>query len=370
MLSANGFEITDLGADVPVAKFVDEAEARGAGCIAISALLTTTMSGQRRVVEELKKRSLKGKVRVMVGGAPCSDEWAREIGADGYAGDAVAAVSLAQSLMGAQMTKDFLATIKRRVVIFDGGMGSMLIAAGLTQREVPEAWVLSKSEKIGEVHAAYLEAGAEVVTTATFGASRLKLQSSEAGKKLDAARVNEKGVEIARKALERSGKHERFVAGDIGPTGLFFPPVGALKADEARAAFREQAKALARRRRRPLHHRDDVRPPRGGRGAARGEGSVEPPRRRHAHLRPQAAGLLHDDGGHDGDGRRDAAQGRGERHRRELHAPERRHDRARRGVQASSPSAPLLFQPNAGRPVMEHGVAVYKQRPREFAEDA
>jgi len=102
MLSANGFEITDLGADVPVAKFVDEAESRGAGCIAISALLTTTMSGQRRVVEELKKRSLKGKVRVMVGGAPCSDEWAREIGADGYAGDAVAAVALAASLMGAR----------------------------------------------------------------------------------------------------------------------------------------------------------------------------------------------------------------------------------------------------------------------------
>jgi corrinoid protein of di/trimethylamine methyltransferase len=102
MLSANGFEITDLGADVPVAKFVEEAETRGAGCIAISALLTTTMSGQKRVVDELKKRSLKGKVRVMVGGAPCSDAWAREIGADGYAGDAVAAVALAQNLMAAR----------------------------------------------------------------------------------------------------------------------------------------------------------------------------------------------------------------------------------------------------------------------------
>jgi corrinoid protein of di/trimethylamine methyltransferase len=102
MLSANGFEITDLGADVPAAKFVDEAAARGAGCIAISALLTTTMSGQKRVVDELKKRSLGGTVKVMVGGAPCSDEWAREIGADGYAGDAVAAVALAQSLMGAR----------------------------------------------------------------------------------------------------------------------------------------------------------------------------------------------------------------------------------------------------------------------------
>jgi len=102
MLSANGFEITDLGADVPVAKFVDEAEAKGAGCIAVSALLTTTMAGQRRVVEELKKRSLRDKVKVMVGGAPCSEAWARDIGADGYAGDAVAAVSLAQALVGAR----------------------------------------------------------------------------------------------------------------------------------------------------------------------------------------------------------------------------------------------------------------------------
>jgi len=102
MLAANGFEITDLGADVSALRFVDEAEKKGAGCIAISALLTTTMSGQKRVVEELKKRSLKGTVRVMVGGAPCSDEWAREIGADGYAGDAVAAVSLAQRLIGAR----------------------------------------------------------------------------------------------------------------------------------------------------------------------------------------------------------------------------------------------------------------------------
>ena len=102
MLSANGFEITDLGADVPVARFVDEAVAKGAGCVAISALLTTTMSGQKRVVEEIRARSLRGKIKVMVGGAPCSDDWAREIGADGYAGDAVAAVSLAGELLGAR----------------------------------------------------------------------------------------------------------------------------------------------------------------------------------------------------------------------------------------------------------------------------
>ncbi len=100
MLSANGFEITDLGADVPVDRFIEEADARGADCIAISALLTTTMHGQERVIKELEKRSLRERIKVMVGGAPCSEDWSKQIGADGYAGDAVAAVALAMSLAG------------------------------------------------------------------------------------------------------------------------------------------------------------------------------------------------------------------------------------------------------------------------------
>jgi len=101
MLSANGFAVKDLGADVPVERFVEEALKVEADCIAISALLTTTMPGQKSVVEELKKRSLRERVRVMVGGAPCSAEWAEEIDADGYAPDAVSAVSLAKELVGA-----------------------------------------------------------------------------------------------------------------------------------------------------------------------------------------------------------------------------------------------------------------------------
>ncbi|HER42932.1 MAG TPA: dimethylamine corrinoid protein 3 [Candidatus Eisenbacteria bacterium] len=101
ILSANGFEITDLGADVPAGRFVDEAVETGAGCIAISALLTTTMHGQRKVIEELESRNVRDTVRVLVGGAPCNDAWAKEIGADGYAGDAVAAVQLAKRLVGA-----------------------------------------------------------------------------------------------------------------------------------------------------------------------------------------------------------------------------------------------------------------------------
>ena len=100
MLSANGFEVTDLGADVPVAKFVETAADKGADWIAISALLTTTMPGQKKVIEQLEAKSLRGDVKVMVGGAPCSAEWAAEIGADGYAGDAVAAVALARGKTG------------------------------------------------------------------------------------------------------------------------------------------------------------------------------------------------------------------------------------------------------------------------------
>lgn len=139
---------------------------------------------------------------------------------------------------------DFLATLQQKVILFDGGMGSMLIAAGLSSGETPEAWVLNRPEEIASVHRAYLQAGVEVLTTATFGASRLKLASSTCGRSLDVVAVNEHAVEIARKAMEDDGVSTRFLAGDIGPSGQFFPPLGALRASDARASFREQAQAL------------------------------------------------------------------------------------------------------------------------------
>jgi len=100
MLAAHGFTVTDLGADVSAVRFADEAEARGADCVAVSSLLTTTMGGQRQVVAELERRSMRDRVKVLVGGAPVTETWAREIGADGYAGDAVAAVDLARKALG------------------------------------------------------------------------------------------------------------------------------------------------------------------------------------------------------------------------------------------------------------------------------
>jgi corrinoid protein of di/trimethylamine methyltransferase len=100
MLTASGFEVHDLGVDVPVEAFVAKAKETGANLVGLSALLTTTMVVQRRVIEALDKEGLRPKVRVMVGGAPVKASWAEEIGADGYAEDANGAVDLARRLVG------------------------------------------------------------------------------------------------------------------------------------------------------------------------------------------------------------------------------------------------------------------------------
>lgn len=99
MLRASGFEVIDLGADVKVEKFVEVAASEEADIIALSALLTTTMLNQKKVVELLVSRGLKDKFTVMVGGAPVTEKFAREIGADGYGESAVQAVSVARKLM-------------------------------------------------------------------------------------------------------------------------------------------------------------------------------------------------------------------------------------------------------------------------------
>jgi corrinoid protein of di/trimethylamine methyltransferase len=100
MLQAGGFEVFDLGVDVKLDRFIQKAEETGAGLICLSALLTTTMMNQRRLIGLLRDRGLRDKYKVMVGGAPASRKWAEEIGADGYAENAVAAVKMAKSLCG------------------------------------------------------------------------------------------------------------------------------------------------------------------------------------------------------------------------------------------------------------------------------
>lgn len=100
MLSATGFQVYDLGVDVPVMKFVEKALEVDADIVGISALLTTTMVKQKDVIEALEDGGLRPRVKVMVGGAPVTQSWAKEIGADGYSEDAVGAVALARQLVG------------------------------------------------------------------------------------------------------------------------------------------------------------------------------------------------------------------------------------------------------------------------------
>ncbi|MGB9906391.1 MAG: corrinoid protein [Candidatus Saccharicenans sp.] len=99
MLRAASFEVIDLGADVKIDKFVEAAVEENADLIALSALLTTTMLNQKKVIELLKSRGLRDRFRVMVGGAPVTEKYAREIGADGYGESAVQAVAVARSLV-------------------------------------------------------------------------------------------------------------------------------------------------------------------------------------------------------------------------------------------------------------------------------
>ena len=99
LLTANGFEVYDLGVDVAPELFIQKAQEVGADLIGVSALLTTTMAGQRLVVAAADKAGLRPKVGVMVGGAPVTKEWAAEIGADGFSEDAAGAVALAKRLM-------------------------------------------------------------------------------------------------------------------------------------------------------------------------------------------------------------------------------------------------------------------------------
>lgn len=100
MLSASGFEVHDLGVDVSVERFVAAVKERQPDVLGMSALLTTTMPGQKLVIEALKAEGLRDRVKVVVGGAPVSQAWADSIGADGYGEDAMRAVTLVRRLLG------------------------------------------------------------------------------------------------------------------------------------------------------------------------------------------------------------------------------------------------------------------------------
>lgn len=99
MLKGAGFEVFDLGVDVDADVFIAKAEEVGADILCLSSLLTTTMQNMREVIDRLKERNLRDKYKVMIGGAPVTEEFAREIGADYYTGDAGSAAEVARSIV-------------------------------------------------------------------------------------------------------------------------------------------------------------------------------------------------------------------------------------------------------------------------------
>jgi 5-methyltetrahydrofolate--homocysteine methyltransferase len=134
---------------------------------------------------------------------------------------------------------ELLGRVRERALLLDGGMGSMLIAAGLEGGRAPEWWNLEHPERVAAVHDAYVQAGSDIVHTNTFGGSTLRLAAGGLGGRC--REVNRSAVEIARRAC--AGR--ALVAGDVGPTGHMLPPLGSATVDELRDAFREQVDALA-----------------------------------------------------------------------------------------------------------------------------
>jgi dimethylamine corrinoid protein len=99
MLFAAGFQVLDLGEDVPAEQFAKKAGETNAAIVGASALLTTTIEGQKEIVESLKASGVRDKVKTMFGGAPCTPEWVRQIGGDAYAMNAMEAVKVAKQLL-------------------------------------------------------------------------------------------------------------------------------------------------------------------------------------------------------------------------------------------------------------------------------
>ena len=101
MLTASGFEVFDLGVNVPAEQIMQKADEVKADIIGLSALLTTTMVKQKEIIEAMDKKGMRKQTKVMIGGAPVTSDWVKKIGADGYSEDAIGAVNAAKLLMDA-----------------------------------------------------------------------------------------------------------------------------------------------------------------------------------------------------------------------------------------------------------------------------
>jgi len=127
-------------------------------------------------------------------------------------------------------------------LLADGAMGTVLHGRGVDFDQCFDELNLTNPAAVASVHREYIEAGAEMILTNTFGANRYKLTKHGLEDKL--VEINKAGVELARRAIAASFK-DVFVAGDVGPLGVRIAPYGRVSLDEARAAFAEQISALA-----------------------------------------------------------------------------------------------------------------------------
>ncbi len=127
---------------------------------------------------------------------------------------------------------------KKRVLIADGGWGTEFVQKGLGPGEAPEAWNLNRRDDVYAVASSYVQAGADIILTNTFGGTRMKL--AKAGLESKTGDINRLGAEISRQAAA----NRTLVFGSIGPTGEFMRPLGTVSEDEMLRDFAEQAKAL------------------------------------------------------------------------------------------------------------------------------
>lgn len=137
------------------------------------------------------------------------------------------------------MKKLLIERLKSGILICDGAMGTMLSSAGFTPGESPEKWGLQNETKLRTIHAAYVQAGADIILTNTFGGNAFKLAKFDLAGEVDS--INRAAAELA---VSVAGENV-YVAGDIGPSGEFMEPLGTITESQMRDAFAQQATALA-----------------------------------------------------------------------------------------------------------------------------
>jgi len=144
---------------------------------------------------------------------------------------------------GDTMTNRFLDLLaSRRWLLADGAIGSNLFGMGLVSGEAPELWNFTHPERIAALHRSFIEAGADIILTNSFGGTRYRLKLHQLEDQV--RKINRTAAQIARSEADK-GDRPVIVAGSMGPTGEILEPIGPLSLDEARKAFEEQAQALA-----------------------------------------------------------------------------------------------------------------------------